>query len=99
MDIFNIPAIQKVQDIVIHLEVEEELFLNAPIVVSHIRRIGCQPEKTTLHGGQPRSWSAEQGKENKKKPYAPRSYGGNKNKIKHMARMKKVYPNCLMFSH
>ena len=33
--------------------------------VSHIQRIGCQPEKTTLHGGQSRSWSAEQGIENK----------------------------------
>ena len=28
------------------------------VVVSHIQRIGCQPEKTTLHGGQSRSWSA-----------------------------------------
>ena len=36
------------------------------VVVSHIQRIGCQPEKTTLHGGQSRSWSAEQGKKNKK---------------------------------
>ena len=26
----------------------------------------CQPEKTTLHGDQSRSWFAEQGKENKK---------------------------------
>ena len=40
------------------------------VVVSHIQRIGCQPEKTTLHGGQSRSWSAEQGKENKKKSLA-----------------------------
>ena len=32
------------------------------IAVSHIQRLGCQPEKTTLHGGQSRSWSAEQGK-------------------------------------
>ena len=31
------------------------------VVVSHIQRIGCQSEKTTLHGGQSRSWSAEQG--------------------------------------
>ena len=37
------------------------------VVVSHIQRIGCQPEKTTLHGGQSRSWSAEQGKEEKEK--------------------------------
>ena len=36
------------------------------VVVSHIQRIGCQPEKTTLHGGQSRSWSAEQGKKKKK---------------------------------
>ena len=39
-------------------------FVVAVVVVSHIQRIGCQPEKTTLHGGQSRSWSAEQGKEN-----------------------------------
>ena len=39
-------------------------------VVSHIQRIGCQPEKTTLHGGQSRSWSAEQGKENNRKSLA-----------------------------
>ena len=32
-----------------------------------IHRIGCPPGKTTLHGGQSRSWSAEQGKENKKR--------------------------------
>ena len=37
------------------------------VVVSHIQRIDCQPEKTTLHGGQSRSWSAEQGKKKKKK--------------------------------
>ena len=43
------------------------------VVVSHIQRIGCQPEKTTLHGGQSRSWSAEQGKKKgkKKSPAAP----------------------------
>ena len=40
------------------------------VFVSHIQRIGCQPEKTTLHGGQSRSWSAEQGKENKSKSLA-----------------------------
>ena len=34
---------------------------------SHIQRSGCQPEMTTLYGGQFRSWSAEQGKENKKR--------------------------------
>ena len=32
------------------------------VVVSHIQRIGCQPEKTTLHVCQSRSRSAEQGK-------------------------------------
>ena len=26
------------------------------VVVSHIQRISCQPEKTTLHGSQSRSW-------------------------------------------
>ena len=36
-------------------------------VVAHIQRIGCHPEKTTLHGGQSRSWFAEQGKKEKKK--------------------------------
>ena len=40
------------------------------VVVSHIQRIGCQPEKTTLHGGQSRSWSAEQGKKIKIKSLA-----------------------------
>ena len=56
------------------------------VVVSHIQRIGCQPEKTTLHGGQSRSWSAEQEKENKRKslaayppPHPPHcSFGENK---------------------
>ena len=38
----------------------------AVVVVSHIQRIGCQPEKPTLHGGQSRSWSAEQGKKEEK---------------------------------
>ena len=37
------------------------------VVFSHIQRIGCQPEKTTLHSGQSRSWSAEQGKKEQKK--------------------------------
>ena len=37
------------------------------VVVSHIQRIGCQPEKTTLFGSQSCSWSSEQGKENKEK--------------------------------
>ena len=41
------------------------------VVVSHIQRIGCQPEKTALHGGQSRSWSAEQGKKKKKKSGSP----------------------------
>ena len=40
------------------------------VVVSRIQRIGCQLGKTTLHGGQSRSWSAEQGKENKIKRLA-----------------------------
>ena len=32
------------------------------VVVSHIQRIVCQPEKTTLRGGHSRPWSAEQRK-------------------------------------
>ena len=39
-------------------------------VVSHIQLIGCQPEKTTSHGGHFRSLSAEQGKVNKRKSLA-----------------------------
>ena len=35
-------------------------------VISHIRRIGCQPEKNILHSGQSCSWSAEQGEKKKK---------------------------------
>ena len=37
------------------------------VVVSHIQRIGYQPEKTTLHGSHSRSWSARQGKKERKK--------------------------------
>ena len=33
----------------------------AAVVVSHIQRIGCRPEKTTSHEGQSRSCSTEQG--------------------------------------
>ena len=47
------------------------------VVVSRIQRTGCQPVKTILHRGQSRSWSAEQGKENKREslaaPHAARS--------------------------
>ena len=32
------------------------------VVVSHIQRIGCQPEKNYYHGVQSRSWSADHGK-------------------------------------
>ena len=42
-------------------------------IVSHIQRSGCQPEKTTLHSGQSRSWSTEEGKENKIKSLAAHS--------------------------
>ena len=37
------------------------------VVVSHIQRLVANPKKTTLHGGQSRSWSAEQGKKEKEK--------------------------------
>ena len=37
------------------------------VVASHIQCISCQPEVTTLHGGQSSSWSAKQRKENKKR--------------------------------
>ena len=71
------------------------------VVVSHIQRTGCQPERTLLHGGHSHSWSAEQEKENKKKslaapppPLVLELLGGNKiklikNKKKHMARTTK----------
>ena len=42
------------------------------VVVSHIPRIGCQSEKTTLHDGQSHSWSGEQKREkNRKSGRAP----------------------------
>ena len=44
----------------------EVIIVVVVIVVSHIQRVGCQPDIITLHGGQSRSWSAERGKENKK---------------------------------
>ena len=37
------------------------------VAVSHIQRIGCQPEKSTLHGDQSCSWFAEQGKKKEEK--------------------------------
>ena len=40
------------------------------VVAFHIQRIGCRPEKTTLHGVQSRSSSAEQGKKEKRKSLA-----------------------------
>ena len=57
------------------------------LVVSHIQRIGCQPEKTTLQGGQSRSWSVEQGKKKEKKksgsaPPPPYRYSFVENKNK-----------------
>ena len=59
------------------------------VVVSHIQRISCQPEKTTLHGGQSRcSWSAEQGNKEKRKksgsapPPRARAARSEKNKNK-----------------
>ena len=62
------------------------------VVVSHIQRIGCQPEKTTLHGGQSRSWSAEQGKKLKRKvwqrpppPLPPRALLVRRKKKNHAA--------------
>ena len=42
-------------------------------VVSHIQRIGCEPEKTTLNGGHSRSWSAEQRKDYQKESLAAHS--------------------------
>ena len=59
-------------------------YINQLLLTS--RALVANPKKTTLHGGQSRSWSAEQGKKGKKKkygsapsPHAARS-GENKNK-------------------
>ena len=40
-------------------------------VVSHIQRIGCQPEKNYFTRWQSRSWSAEQGEKEKRKVWQP----------------------------
>ena len=66
------------------------------VVVSHIQRIGCQPEKTTLHGGQSRSWSAEQGKKKKvwqrlPPPPLPRAARSEKKKEKKKSRDASTY--------
>ena len=71
-------------------------------VVSHIQRIGCQPEKTALPGGQSRSWSAEQGKKENIKclagqppapppPPARCSFGENNIKITPRIYMSRCY--------
>ena len=64
-------------------------FCVVDVVVSHIQRIGCQPKKTTLYGGQSRSWSAEQGGKKKSGSPPPRaccSFGENRrNKKSHGA--------------
>ena len=62
-DKFDLPLERLIDGIYVCMVITYVVF----VVVSHIQRIGCQPEKTTLHGGQSRSWSAEQGKENKRK--------------------------------
>ena len=76
------------------------------VVVSHIQRIGCQPEKTTLHGGQSCSWSAEQGKENKRKSlaaYPPRhpphcSFGENKESKRYLKKNQNApRPSAVVF--
>ena len=61
---------RRIQPFLSLVDREVESCVVVVVVVSHIQRIGCQPEKTTLHGGQSRSWSAEQGKENKIKSLA-----------------------------
>ena len=70
-----------------------ELFV---VVVAHIQRIGCEPEKTTLHGGQYRSWSAEQGKTKRKKsleasPPPPRAARSEKKKKRNHATHPHIY--------
>ena len=48
------------------------LFLTFSVLVAN-------PNKTTLHGGQSRSWSAEQGKENKKRKSLAAMFGQDTN--------------------
>ena len=48
-------------------EVSDRRLENWLLLFKHIQRIGCQPEKTTIHGGLSRSWAAEQGEKKKKK--------------------------------
>ena len=38
---------------------------NVVVVTSHIQRIGCQPETSTVCDGQSLSWCVKLGKENK----------------------------------
>ena len=64
----NLHNPETVQDAVIHLEVDEAT--SSVVVVSHtFSALVANPKKTTLHGGQSRSWSAEQGKKEKEKVY------------------------------
>ena len=60
------------------------LFLLFKDVVSHIQRIGCQPEKnySTLDGGQSRSWSAKKKSGSAPPSPPPRAARSEKNKNK-----------------
>ena len=54
-------ALFVVLDVLYRYRLRLLFFVVVVVVVSHIEHIGCQPEKITWHGGQSRSWSAEQG--------------------------------------
>ena len=68
------------------------MLLFVVVVVSHIQRMLPTRKKTTIHGGQSRSWSAETGKKKKKKsgsappPPARCSFGEKKKKKKKKSR-------------
>ena len=68
------------------------------VVVLTFNVLVANPKKTTLHGGQSRSWSAEQGKESKRQslaayppPYPPHCLFGEKKKKKITRRIYRRY--------
>ena len=59
-------------------QIQPELLLLLLLLFLTFSALVANPKKTTLHGGQSRSWSAEQGKKRKRKSLAAQSMENEK---------------------